>query len=812
MSTLLSAPRRGAEALVVEHDPEMRERLVSALTTRGYGVRACDTLAEGRRHFDQQSVVVTHANGDTAELQGFVEFVRQAAGPTQPYILAVGEAESPSGLSQGQLGLDAFVPVPLEESLLSEQFESIAQRIALRCPTGNGGATAAGGTRPFRSAAPSMLEHFAPVLLDHLPQALAMFDTDMRYLAANRRFASGFGLDEREILGRTHFELFPDLHANWRHLFDRALVGESGRIDEDFLQRADGTSDWVRWEVRPWRESDGEIGGVILSQEVISERKREDRRRVFDRNLAVSLFESASLPMLLVGLDGRILRSSPAARAALGLLPTADGRMPFWEIYPEPSQQEEENSRFTTLSPPPADGTLGDFAPADIVVPGTPAHRLRWSASPHRSSAGETQAILLIGCFIPVARPVAPPPIPSPTSSPIPDSTATPTPPPANQTPLPTAAGGDLAQHVPFGLVQLDREGVVTGVNLAVGALLGRVLAVGCPFEPWLTSAAPEDVLREPIVREWRDNVWRRQLARTFSLASKDGLLKEIEIRPRLLGDGHLVLIMTDVTEARRAEDALRTSETKYRSLFRELPAGIALADRTGALVEGNPALEKLSGYSRVDLRRLRLADLLAFDAAPPSPASTDPRPAHLLTRNGSRLPVMVSQGAIRNPDGEPILQVCFLLPNPAPAPTKSAETAETAAPSPSPSPLAPSADATSPWRDLAFDNLRTAMLVTDLRGRIRAANPAAAQFFGVEPRALENVALFRLFRPDDPAGFSRDVSTHLNQAKHWAAETPYHDIDGRPAGTCRAEISPVNGSLVPGLLCILQPVFAPAL
>jgi PAS domain S-box-containing protein len=816
MKTLIPTSCRPAEALVVEHDPGTREQLVRALTRSGFGVRTCETLAEGRVHFAQQAVVITHANGDTAELQGFVNFVRQASGTSQPYILAVGEADSPSGISQNSLGLDAFFPVPLAQGPLADQLQDVAQRLTHnQTTTPNGAAVvpaaAAATPAPTATAAaprsapvPAMLGHFAPVLLDHLPQALAMFDTDMRYVAANRPFTAAFGLDNREILGRSHYELFPDFHANWRVLFDRALQGEPGRIEEDFFQRADGTSDWVRWEVRPWHESDGTIGGLILSQEIITAQKREERRRTFDRNLTSSLFESQSLPVLLVGLDGRILRSSAAARASLGLQPTADGRLPFWEVYPDRAAEEIEKSRFASLTPLNSATPLGDYSPADILIPGTPTQRLHWSPSPHRNAAGLTQAVLLTGSLTP-----------EPAATTAQNNTPSAA---ANNAPAPAptlALANDLTRHVPFGLVLLDREGIVIAANDAVGLLLGRALTAGASFEPWLTESSPEEALRDPVVREWRDTVWRRQMNRTFSLISADGLIKEIELRPRLLPDGHLLLILTDVTESRRAEDALRTSEAKYRGLFREFPTGIVLADRTGALVEGNPALEKLSGYSRVELRRLRLSHLVEM-APEQESVGTDGRAAFLLTRNGSRLPISLSHGPIRNPAGDTLLQACFLLPRTvaaaaAPAVAAAPETApeepDTIETSEAPEPLGLHSD-TAAWRDLAFANLKTATLVTDLRGRIRAANPAAIRFLATDGDSLEGVALYRLFRPEDPAGFSREVSEQLNARRRWERETVYYDAEGMPVGRCRAEIIPATSDAVPGLLCVIQPVF----
>ena len=115
------------------------------------------------------------------------------------------------------------------------------------------------------------------------------------------------------------------------------------------------------------------------------------------------------------------------------------------------------------------------------------------------------------------------------------------------------------------------------------------------------------------------------------------------------------------------------------------------------------------------------------------------------------------------------------------------------------------------PWRDLAFDHLASAVLVTDLRGRVQVANPAAARFFGTSPRSLEGTPLYRLFRPDNPAEFSRDVSTCLNASRCWSGPATCHNPDGQPATQCRAEITSIGHPDAPGLLCLLQPVFSAA-
>jgi PAS domain S-box-containing protein len=71
-----------------------------------------------------------------------------------------------------------------------------------------------------------------------------------------------------------------------------------------------------------------------------------------------------------------------------------------------------------------------------------------------------------------------------------------------------------------------------------------------------------------------------------------------------------------EIAERRRIEKALLESESRFRNIVQEAPIGIALIDRKGCIIEGNPALLHILGYTQSELRGLEFTQLNHPDLA----------------------------------------------------------------------------------------------------------------------------------------------------------------------------------------------------
>lgn len=155
-------------------------------------------------------------------------------------------------------------------------------------------------------------------IISHARSAIAVFDRDFKYIYVSKRYLNDYRVKEKNIIGKHHYEVFPDIPQKWKNIHQRSLAGEVLSAEADPYYRKDGSVNWTRWECRPWYESDALIGGIIIYNEIINERmKIEEALRKSEQLLSSHLLNT---PVGVISWDLNLITVewNPAAETIFG--------------------------------------------------------------------------------------------------------------------------------------------------------------------------------------------------------------------------------------------------------------------------------------------------------------------------------------------------------------------------------------------------------------------------------------------------------------------------------------------------------------
>ncbi len=156
------------------------------------------------------------------------------------------------------------------------------------------------------------------LFIEHAPAAIAMFDHAMRYLAASKRWLTDYRLPIADLLGRSHYDVFPEIGEAWKDVHRRGLGGEVIVAEADRFERADGTVQWLRWEVHPWYQVDGEIGGIIIFTEDITARTEAQLALAESEQRLQAIIENLNEATVISGLRGWLVHWNRASLELFG--------------------------------------------------------------------------------------------------------------------------------------------------------------------------------------------------------------------------------------------------------------------------------------------------------------------------------------------------------------------------------------------------------------------------------------------------------------------------------------------------------------
>lgn len=415
-------------------------------------------------------------------------------------------------------------------------------------------------------------EQILRLFVEHSPASIAMFDSNMRYLVASHRFLADYDLGEQNLIGRSHYDVFPEISERWKEFHRRSLAGETLKNSNDPFPRTDGKTDWVRWEIRPWYESQNLIGGIILFSEVITA-QIEDREALKEsEKYNRMLFEQSAIGLAVTSLDGKLVDINLTFANIIGRTIEETKSLTYWDITPI-SYWEQEQQLMESLA------ITGNYGPCEKEYIHKDGHlvpvrlqglyiernneKLIWSSVEDITEQKLAESKLL-----------------------------------ANNQLL-----TNTLESMSDAFVSLDRNWCYTYMNEKAGAIFGR---------------DPKEMIGKNIWTEFPEGVGQPfQLNYEKAMNEKVFIQMEeyyppydrwFENRINPTDDG-IAIFFQDITERKLAEEKLKQSETQYRNLIEQAADGILLADTNGNIRKVNSAFCAMLGYTEEELLKLNLSE-----------------------------------------------------------------------------------------------------------------------------------------------------------------------------------------------------------
>ena len=170
-----------------------------------------------------------------------------------------------------------------------------------------------------------------------------------------------------------------------------------------------------------------------------------------------------------------------------------------------------------------------------------------------------------------------------------------------------------------FGMADMD--GLITYLNPALCRLAGVARPEDVIGKP-LTMFYPEEYRQrretEVIPALLREGHWEGEIVNSLGGKVITVLQHSFLIRDENGNPSHLASVLTDITERKQAEEALRKSEQRFRSYFEQGLMGMAVSTVRKRWSEINNRLCEILGYSREELLQLKWTEVTHPDDLEP--------------------------------------------------------------------------------------------------------------------------------------------------------------------------------------------------
>jgi PAS domain S-box-containing protein len=171
-----------------------------------------------------------------------------------------------------------------------------------------------------------------------------------------------------------------------------------------------------------------------------------------------------------------------------------------------------------------------------------------------------------------------------------------------------------IFESAPLGIVLADRDGRVVQANRAISKMLGQPLqALQAAAVTSFVHPGDRAETERQMQRVRAGEIEGFELEKRYLRSDGAVLWAHVAVQVVRDGRGHVtgtLAQVADVTDRRKAEEALRESEERFRSTFEQAPVGVTHVSPAGRFLRVNQRFCTLVGYSREALLEKTIVDV----------------------------------------------------------------------------------------------------------------------------------------------------------------------------------------------------------
>jgi PAS domain S-box-containing protein len=403
---------------------------------------------------------------------------------------------------------------------------------------------------------------------------LFLWDEHLRLVDVNPAGSALYGYPREDMIGRTYPPTMPEQYVKQRlDMLRRALAGEATHIETSVL-RPDGTRFEADLRVMPFAQR-GRPHALAVVRDISERRRREREVQRSEARLRATV-EAAFDAVIAIDSDGVIVEFNAAAERVFGRRREAVVGQPLADVMLPRERRAEYECGMRALRARKGGPVLGRLVETTLLH--ADGHEIPVEVA--MSVAAVAEGNIFVGHV------------------------------------------RDISERRRADRALRDSEEQYRAIfNASVDALVlrdaqFRIVDVNATYET-MSGYARAEVLgvdrvlaNPPEVRETIRGLHERALAgETIRLETelrrRDGRRFDLELRGVRIqhrGQPHVLYIGRDITQAKRAERALRDSEEQYRAIFDASADALVLRDADYRAVQVNSAYVAMSGYTREEI------------------------------------------------------------------------------------------------------------------------------------------------------------------------------------------------------------------